>query len=295
MTWQEAEAQLITTLRNIYPEEEAVAVTDWVIEHLSLLKRSDRLLKNKTTLNYEQQEKLNELERRLLKNEPVQYVLNESWFCGLKFYVDSHVLIPRPETEELVEWVISDCKFPVSSLHILDIGSGSGCIPVSLKRRLRKADVWGCDVSSGALAVAKQNAAALSTDIKFLKIDFLNESQWQQLPAFDIIISNPPYIAEQDKLTMHENVLSFEPHTALFVPDSNPLLFYKAIARFGKTHLKPEGSMYLEIHESLGDAVMSLYNESGYETELRKDMQGKERMVKVWDSITEQEVCPKLT
>jgi release factor glutamine methyltransferase len=282
MTWQEAEAQLTAVLKTIYPAEEAAAIADWAVEYLSALKKSDRLLKNKTALTAEEQKKLTGIEKRLLKKEPVQYVLNEAWFCGLKFYVDNHVLIPRPETEELVEWVITDCKFPVSSLQILDIGSGSGCIPVSLKRRLRKADIWGCDVSAGALKVAGQNSAALGTDVRFLVIDFLNETQWQQLPAFDIIISNPPYIPGQDKLTMHENVLSYEPHMALFVPDNDPLLFYKAIARFGKTHLNPEGCIYLETHESLGDAVVSLYTKEDYQTELRKDMQGKDRMLKAW-------------
>ncbi len=282
MNWEEAEKRLTESLVTIYDEGEAAAIAGWVVEHFSSLKRADRLLKNKTCLAETEIAELDRAQERLLKAEPVQYVLNESWFSGLKFFVDNNVLIPRPETEELVEWVISDCKFPIASLRILDIGSGSGCIPVSLKRRIRKADVWGCDISTGALAVANKNAATLGTEVNFLPLDFLDRTSWSRLPLVDIITSNPPYIPESDKATMHDNVLAFEPHMALFVPNNDPLLFYKAIAALGKTHLEPGGSIYLEIHESLGTAVVDLYTNEGYKTILKKDMQGKDRMVKAW-------------
>ncbi|HWR33662.1 MAG TPA: peptide chain release factor N(5)-glutamine methyltransferase, partial [Chitinophagaceae bacterium] len=208
------------------------------------------------------------------------YVLNESWFCGLKLYVDKNVLIPRPETEELVEWIISNCKFPVDELKILDIGTGSGCIPISVKRRIRKAEVWACEISEDALAVAKRNAATLGTDINFIQLDFLNEEQRNQLPSFDIIVSNPPYVPEKDKEQMQQNVLNYEPHISLFVPDNDALIFYKAIAAFGKEHLKQSGNIYCEIHESLGSSVKEIFSSAGYTIELKKDMQQKDRMIK---------------
>jgi release factor glutamine methyltransferase len=189
-------------------------------------------------------------------------------------------LIPRPETEELVEWVISNCKFPVDKLSILDVGTGSGCIPITLKRKLRKADVWSCDISDAALQVAKRNADTLGVDVNFLLLDFLNKEKREQLSLFNIIISNPPYVPEKDKQQMQANVLDHEPHLALFVPDNDALVFYKAIAEFGKGHLNPGGLIYAELHEDLGKEVSALFSAAGYNTEMKKDMQGKERMLK---------------
>lgn len=280
MNWKEAETTITTSLKTIYPESEAAAIANWVVEHLSGLKKTDRILKEKRILTNEEQNKFDNILTRLLKSEPVQYVLQEAWFSGLKFYVDKNVLIPRPETEELVEWVIKDCRFPVSELNILDVGCGSGCIPVSLKRRIRKASVWACDISGEALNVAKNNASDLGADIHFIQADFLDSSTWSQFPLFDVITSNPPYIPERDKATMHKNVVVFEPHTALFVPNNNPLVFYQALAAFGKIHLNPGGSVFMEIHESLGEAVVNLFTTSGYNATLQRDMQEKDRMVK---------------
>ena len=217
---------------------------------------------------------------RLLKHEPVQYVLNECWFYGLKFYVDKNVLIPRPETEELVDWVIRNIKFPFKDLKILDIGTGSGCIAISLKRKLRKAEVWACDISNEALAVAKRNADNLQADINFIQLDFLNEEERNKLPSFDIIVSNPPYIPQKDKETMQQNVVAHEPHTALFVSDNNPLVFYTAIADFATQHLSKDGSIYCEIHENLGKEVSEIFLQNKFIFEMKKDMQGKERMIK---------------
>lgn len=282
MNWREAESELIKSLLSIYSSGEAAAIADLVAENLSGLKRTERTLKTKTALTDAAITKLHAIQKRLMDAEPVQYVLNEAWFCGLKFYVDKNVLIPRPETEELVEWIISDCRFPVNELQVLDIGSGSGCIPISIKRRIRKAIVSGCDVSSEALKIARRNAENLGTEVEFMETDFLNHHSWKAFPAFDIIVSNPPYIPENDKTSMHSNVLIYEPHIALFVPNSDPLLFYKALSDFGKLHLKPSGSLYMEIHESLGDAVTSLFQSKGYTTILKKDMQEKDRMLKAW-------------
>ncbi|MDZ4808137.1 MAG: peptide chain release factor N(5)-glutamine methyltransferase [Bacteroidota bacterium] len=285
MTMQEATYSMLNQLRSIYTEGEASQITDWAIEKLTGSKKAERMLYKNAAITNEEEILLQQYIERLMQHEPVQYVLNESWFCGFKFYVDKNVLIPRPETEELVEWVITNCRFPVDQLKILDIGSGSGCIPISLKRRIRRAEVWGCDISLPALEVAKRNAASLGTEINFIQLDFLDRQQWEQLPSFDIIVSNPPYVPEKDKATMQPNVLHYEPSTALFVPDNDPLLFYKAIAEFGKTHLNKSGSIYTEIHEDLGEAILNTFQSTGYIAEIKKDMQQKERMVKAVYSL----------
>lgn len=280
MTVQDATYSLLNKLRTIYPEGEASSITDWVMENITGSKKAERMIYKNAVITPDEEVQLNAIMERLLQNEPVQYILNESWFCGLRFYVDENVLIPRPETEELVEWIISNCKFPVDELKILDIGSGSGCIPIALKRRIRKAEVWSCDVSAKALDIAKKNAVSLGTDVNFMQIDFLDKDQWHTLPSFDIIVSNPPYVPEKDRETMQPNVLKYEPAVALFVPDNDPLVFYRAIAEFGKTNLNRNGSIYAEIHESLGTSTSALFREAGYITELKKDMQGKERMLR---------------
>lgn len=280
MTMQEATYYLLNKIRSICSEGEASQITDWVMEHLTGSKKAERMIYKNETITDKEETQLRQYTERLLEHEPVQYVLSEAWFCGFRFYVDKTVLIPRPETEELVEWIISNCKFPVDELKILDIGSGSGCIPISLKRRIRKAEVWGCDISEEALAVARKNADTLGTDVNFVLLDFLNEEQRNQLPSFDIIVSNPPYVPEKDKGEMQKNVLNYEPHTALFVPDNDPLVFYNAMAEFGKTHLNRSGSIYCEIHEDLGEPVTKLFHSHGYTSELKKDMQQKDRMIK---------------
>ena len=285
MTMQEATYSMLNQLRSIYTEGEASQITDWAIEKLTGSKKAERMLYKNAAITNEEEILLQQYIERLMQHEPVQYILNESWFCGFKFYVDKNVLIPRPETEELVEWVITNCRFPVDQLKILDIGSGSGCIPISLKRRIRRAEVWGCDISLPALEVAKRNAVSLGTEINFIQLDFLDRQQWEQLSSFDIIVSNPPYVPEKDKATMQPNVLHYEPATALFVPDNDPLLFYKAIAEFGKTHLNKSGSIYTEIHEDLGEAIMNTFQSTGYVAEIKKDMQQKDRMVKAVCSL----------
>jgi len=282
MTIQEANRYISSQLQTIYEEQEAENISDWVIEHLTGTKKTDRITNREKLISPEQTLQLNDYLDRLLQHEPVQYVLNEAWFCGLKFYVDKNVLIPRPETEELVEWIISDCKFPINTLSILDVGSGSGCIPIALKKRLGKADVYSCDISSGALNVAGKNARALGIHVKFIELDFLDNEQRDQLPSFDIVVSNPPYIPEKDKDTMRFNVLDHEPGSALFVPDNDALVFYKAIAEFGKKHLSKGGSIYTEINESLGKETTGVFEWHGYKTLIKKDMQGKDRMIKAF-------------
>ena len=280
MTIQDAAKEIRKELRAIYEEGESAAISNLVIEHLAGALSSNRSLQKEQSLIPEQEEQFNVILSRLLKHEPVQYVLEEAWFAGVKFYVDKNVLIPRPETEELVEWVIANCKFPLDKLSILDIGTGSGCIPITLKRRLRKASISSCDISEAALAVAKRNALTIGVDINFLHLNFLERSQRESLPRFDIIISNPPYVPVKDKESMQANVLNYEPHTALFVPDNDALVFYKAIAEFGSAHLEPGGSIYTELHEDLAQSAQQLFTANGYNTEIKKDMQDKERMLK---------------
>ena len=282
MKIQEANNHLTGQLKAIYEESEAENISDWVLEHITGKKRTDRIMNKEKPLNPEQASQLTQYLDRLLQHEPVQYVLSEAWFCGLKFYVDKNVLIPRPETEELVEWIISDCKFPIDTLSILDVGSGSGCIPIALKKRLGKADVWSCDISPEALRVANQNATTLGINVKFIELDFLNEPKREKLPSFDIIVSNPPYIPVKDKDTMRLNVLNHEPATALFVPDNDALIFYKATADFGKKHLTGNGVIYMEINESLGEETVIVFQSNGYKTVIKKDMQVKERMIKAF-------------
>ena len=279
MTLQEASFFLLNKLRTVYPDGEASAICDLVMESLTGSDKTERMMYKHNPVTAEEEEQLNVYAVKLLQHEPVQYVLHEAWFCGLKFYVDENVLIPRPETEELVEWIISNCKFPIDTLSILDIGTGSGCIPVSLKRRLRKASVSAIDISEGAITVARRNATKLSADINFLQLDILNKNNWPALPTVDLIISNPPYIPEQDMTSMDPNILQYEPHTALFVPDNNALVFYEAIADLGKTKLNKGGLLFFEIHEDLGKTVTDLLEKEGYSCEIKKDMQGKDRMV----------------
>ncbi|MCG2617267.1 peptide chain release factor N(5)-glutamine methyltransferase [Terrimonas sp. NA20] len=280
MTIQEARRHGMQRLSAIYATGEASTISDWVIEHITGTKAQDRYSGAGKELGTEQSVLLDQLLERLLTHEPVQYVLGEAWFSGLRFKVDPNVLIPRPETEELVEWVIDHCKFPLGDLNILDVGTGSGCIAISLKRRLGKGKVWACDLSAGALALAAENARTLGADVHFVELDFLSADARAALPAFDIIISNPPYIPERDKSDMHSNVLGYEPHMALFVPDDDGLLFYRAIAAFGKTHLKKDGAVYVEIYEGAGQATLELFRDAGYTAELKRDMQGKDRMIR---------------
>lgn len=212
---------------------------------------------------------------RLSRGEPLQYVIGSTPFCGLTFKVDDRVLIPRPETAELVDWVVQDAA-PSGSL--LDMGTGSGCIAISLAHRLKGWKVQGWDISDGALEVARENSSLNGTKVEFLKADILNASAESK---FDVIVSNPPYVLESEKSQMEDTVLDFEPHAALFVLDSDPLLFYRAIGEFGHKALNPEGKLYFEINPSEVESLKDLLINAGYhDVELRKDIFGKVRMIK---------------
>lgn len=279
---QDAYTQLMYQLFELYDDRESANIADWVIEHITGFKRIDRITNKQFPLNTSQQELLKTYTEQLLQHKPVQYVLHEAWFSGMKFFVDKNVLIPRPETEELVEWVVLESqKSKSKSQKILDIGTGSGCIPIALKKRLPDFDLYALDVSQGALSVAEKNASALNAAISFYEINILNKASWDQLPKFDIIVSNPPYIKQSEEKEMRGNVLQHEPHLALFVPDEDGLLFYKAIAEFGLQHLNKGGQLFFEINEMLGNEVRLLLEKFGYSNvEVKRDMQGKDRMVK---------------
>ena len=280
MTYGQCEFWLKNQLSFLYDTGEAAAIADWMLEEYTGANKKCRRLKAEQLVGEKELLDIKNATAMLLEGKPVQYVLGYTEFYRLRFLVNESVLIPRPETEELVDWIIKDYKNPHRRLQILDIGTGSGCIPIALKKHLANAEVASVDVSIAALKTATQNAAINQVAIQFLQLDFLKESNWHQLEKYDVIDSNPPYIPQQEKAAMNPNVTAWEPATALFVPDERPLLFYEKIALFGKTHLYNDGTVYLEVHKDFAVAVQQLFIREGYTTEIKKDMHGNERMVK---------------
>lgn len=226
-----------------------------------------------------QQSHLNEIEQRLLQNEPIQYILGQADFYGLKLKVDKRVLIPRQETEELVAWVSEYLTYSPIHVNILDIGTGSGCIPIALKQEFSYANISAVDVSEDALSLAQENAA--EREIHFQKMDILEEKQWTQLGKFDYIISNPPYIPHHESDKMPLWVRAFEPLLALFVEDEDPLIFYDKISDFALKHLYGGGNLFFECNEFNASEVADLLRKKDFdEVEIRKDLNGKERMLR---------------
>ena len=263
-------------LADIYTAGEVSALTRIIATELLGIPQMTFFLKDDVTLTAEQQTLLCNAIERLKKQEPIQYILGYGDFCGLRFKVTQATLIPRPETSELVEWITSEATGKES---ILDIGTGSGCIAVSLAHKLPQSKVTAWDISNEALAVASENSKENGQTVTFEQVDILAyEPTGEQ---FDIIVSNPPYIKENEKEAMHSNVLDWEPHTALFVPDSDPLLFYCAIAEKGLTILKPGGRLYFEINRAHGKETMEMLAALGYTgIELRKDFADNDRMIR---------------
>lgn len=214
---------------------------------------------------------------QLKSHKPVQYVIGETEFFGKKFFLNDQVLIPRPETEELVEWLLAET--PNAKQTILDIGTGSGCIPVILKLYLSEATVYALESSNQAMEVAVRNSSYHQTDIHFILDDFL-KMHFNSLPSLDLIISNPPYIAASEKETMPKNVVNFEPENALFVPDHDPLLFYKKILQLAKTKLNPNGKIFVEINQNLAKETHELFSTTFYNVETKKDISGNFRFIK---------------
>jgi release factor glutamine methyltransferase len=281
-TYSQAFYHMRQQLLVVYDDREAAAIAHEVMYYITGLDKVQRLMQKDAVLSEEQEERLTAALQELLQGRPLQYITHSAWFLGREFYVDEHVLIPRPETEELVQWVIVEIpnsKFQIPK--VLDIGTGSGCIPISLKLAMPDADVTSVDISEDALGVARRNATSLAADVNFVQLDFLNSQEHNKLGVYDVIVSNPPYIPEIEKENMHSNVKDHEPSIALFVPDEDAMLFYKAIARFGKEHLKEGGTIYCEIEVGKPEESRAVFEEMGYKNvEVRKDMHGNWRMVK---------------
>lgn len=273
MTYRE----LWRTLEPLYGNGEARAVTDYVLDVCFGLSKADIMCGAVEEMTAEKTAELRKIFGRLTEGEPVQYVLGRAEFSGRWFDVRPGVLIPRPETEELCAWITADSKASASP-KVLDIGTGSGCIAITLQLDMPESKVTAWDISADALDVARENAQQLGANVNFVKLDALNakpEGEW------DVIVSNPPYICEKEKKDMAVNVLEHEPHTALFVPDADPLLFYRAITRLAVQTLSKGGRLYFEINPIYADDTCRMMRAEGMTAvELRSDMYGKQRMAK---------------
>ena len=279
-TYHTAYYTLTEQLRQLYDGQEPAAIAHEVMYSLTGLDKGQRLMNKDVVFTEEQEKTYKHISQQMSKGVPMQYAIGHAWFIDRKYVVNEHVLIPRPETEELVQWIIDECKGK-DNLSILDIGTGSGCIPVSLKLAMPWASVVSCDISEDAINVATENSAMLGAEVTFLQTDFLNEKQRAALGQFDIIVSNPPYIPAAEYADMHANVKDNEPSIALFVPDEDALVFYKAIAAFATEHLKKGGAIYCELHAPLAGDTQIMFQNSGYkQVMLRKDMYDNTRFVK---------------
>jgi len=296
MKLYEAEQYVKQKISALYENSEATKIAALAVETVSGLSPSDLKMYKNNVLEVGNFQKLENIIQRLSSHEPIQYIMNKTWFYNLELYVDENVLIPRPETEELVDWIVRDVKNSgkdvfekrnneadaTTLLKILDVGTGSGCIALALKQTIPRAEVWGCDISDKALNVARRNGSHLNIRVDFQAMNFLVEQQQKQLPTVDIVVSNPPYVLNEEKKNMEPHVVEHEPHSALFVPDNDALVFYKALAHFGHHRLYRGGCIYMEINEAKAKEVIDLFTKEGYTSiEIRRDMQGKERMVKV--------------
>lgn len=266
-------------LAGLYEVREIENIFAWLCYDRLRLNRNE-IKSERVRLSESELLDLRSVVKRLQTNEPVQYVLGKTEFYNCEILLNQHVLIPRPETEELVDLIVKSIDH---ELTILDIGTGSGCIPIALKKAKPPCQLIGLDISDEALDMAQKSAIMNEVDILFHQADILT-NDLENLPQFDLIISNPPYVLESDKVDMSKNVLDFEPHLALFVPDHDPLRFYRRIAELGLSKLNPNGLLYFEIHEQFGHETLEMLNAFGYSNgEIIKDLQGKDRMVKaVW-------------
>jgi len=267
-------------LLNNYEEREADTLLFMLMEEYAGISKVRVISEPELTITESELLKIHFAVKDLNQNKPIQYILGRTEFYGLPIKVNREVLIPRPETEELIDLVIKENRIR-KNLRILDIGTGSGCIAIAIQKNLTDAELVAIDISEEALNLAKQNSTLNNTNIDFKCIDFLNESTWKKLGNFDIIISNPPYVRISEKNQMKKNVLDFEPELALFVENENPLLFYHAIAGFGKQFLHKSGIVYCEINQYLGDEVSDLFTSHGFsEVNLLKDLNGNNRIIK---------------
>lgn len=297
MTIEAQEKKIIEQLLPLYAMEEARSLACWVIMDVCRMNRSQLLIHKQSALSAEEVVCVDHILSELKTGKPIQYILSVTEFYGLKLHVDSSVLIPRPETEELVAWILSITKsvslgsygsgvgapppLEKTRVRLLDIGTGSGCIPIALKKNLPNASVFAVDISASALMIARENAICNQVEVQFIQDDILNPCSEILDQRYDVIVSNPPYVRLSEKSDMHVNVLDYEPHLALFVPDNNALLFYDQIADFALVHLNDQGFLFFEINERFGQQTIDLLVRKGFqEIELRKDIRGKDRMLK---------------
>lgn len=272
--------KLQKALSTIYEGHELTAIIRTICCDMLSISSTAYYLKEKVTLTTEQGTLLQGIIGRLLQGEPLQYIEGRAPFCGMEFAVNSSVLIPRPETAELVDWIV--CEHATQQPRILDLGTGSGCIAIALSKQLPQATIEACDISAEALTVAKENARMNEAPVSFFTHDMIDLGT--PLPhSYDILVSNPPYIRQSEAADMSIQVTEWEPHTALFVPDDDALRFYRAIAELGQTEaLRPGGHIYVEINQALGKETVALFEAYGYQdVELRKDIYGNERMIGV--------------
>ena len=279
MRVKEIHQKYISALQTIYSDGEAIAITNIAFENILHLTKQNIITNADEILDEKIEVKLKVVLSKLLLHEPIQYVVENTWFYNLNFKVNNAVLIPRPETEELVYEAINFLKNN-DGKKVLDIGTGSGCIPISIKINIPSANVHALDVSAAALSVAKENALKNNAEINFIELDFLVDDDYIYLGSYDLIISNPPYIPETEKLD--KNVTNYEPHLALFVPENDALIFYKRILNFAELHLVVGGKIMLEVHENSAKETAALFRNNNYDVTIKKDMQGKERMLLIY-------------
>lgn len=278
MSLQELKQEFKAALANQYENIELNSLLSMLIEFITGWDQIKQVLNKDTALA---QEKIDAFQKALVslkEGMPIQYLIGKAWFMGQEYRVNENVLIPRPETEELVDWIIEYAHIINKPLQILDIGTGSGCIPIALKLALPNCMLAGLDISESALTTASQNANNLNASVSWMQEDILSTTY---LPnTFDIIVSNPPYIPFKENVNMQVQVKNFEPSIALFVKDEDPLIFYRTIARLGKQYLNPNGQLFFEMHYDQGKSMLALFDEMGYHAELRQDMFGKDRMLR---------------
>jgi release factor glutamine methyltransferase len=278
MSLNDIKQSLKKQLADQYESIELNPILSILTEHITGWDQLQQALNKETKLNETQILAFDKAAAELKAGKPIQYVIGKAWFMGEAYSVNEHVLIPRPETEELVDWILEYAEIKGTALSILDIGTGSGCIAIALKKALPDSNVSAIDISTNALKVAADNASILNAAIEFVPLDILNTAF---LPdQYDVIVSNPPYIPMHEMENMEMQVAAQEPNIALFVPDEDPLVFYKAIARLAKLHLKPNGQLFFEIHFDQGEALVKLLDEMHFHAELREDLFGKDRMIR---------------
>lgn len=267
-------------LSSVYDKDEIEEFAAMCFHEFAGFSKTDILLEPGRTVNESQLLKFSFAVKDLKHGRPIQYILGKSFFYGSEFLVNENVLIPRPETEELVRFVLDDARAHPESFSLVDLGTGSGCIALTLKKNLPRCHVYAVDKFDEALNTARQNAENLELKVHWIKGDMTTDKLAEQLPACLYVVSNPPYVKDSESAMMHKNVLEHEPHTALFVPDDNALLFYESIASIGLKKLRSGGKIFVEINEALGLETAILFQKAGYsDVQIKKDMQGKDRVV----------------